>query len=169
MSEHAFDDLFGPKTRTWPIWQVFGFAVMVAMIAAAVGLYGFKNEARERETHIAELRKSIAAERELLSLVEAEWSALNDPGRIQMLAQHFLELRPLGPSQRVSIAQLPLRPEPPRAQSIEELLETFSAVPIAFEANATEPPIQTAPTATGTIEQTQTGFSIEDLIGQESR
>jgi hypothetical protein len=105
-------------------WRIIGLSIMVVMVIAAVGLYGFKHEAQERRAHIADLRISIADERERIALAEAEWTALNDPARIQALAEQFLDLAPMAPDQIIALSEVPMRPQPEGPASITELIET---------------------------------------------
>jgi hypothetical protein len=104
-------------------WRIIGLAVMITMVAAAIGLYGFKHEAQERRDQISQLRSAIVEERARITLAEAEWTALNDPARIQALAEQFLDLGPMKPDQMISLADVPMRPEPKGPASIAELIE----------------------------------------------
>jgi hypothetical protein len=104
-------------------WRIIALSVMIIMVVAALGLYGFKHEAQERRDHISELRSGIMQERERITLAEAEWTALNDPARIQALAEQFLELEPMKPDQTITLADVPMRPEPEGPASIAELIE----------------------------------------------
>ena len=47
-----------------------------------------------------------------IHVLEAEWSYLNRPERISLLAERFLALAPLSADHVVSINDLPQRPEP---------------------------------------------------------
>ncbi|MEM8876410.1 MAG: hypothetical protein AAGD23_00920 [Pseudomonadota bacterium] len=105
-------------------WRIIGLSVMVIMVVAAVSLYGFKHEAQDRRAHIADLRVDIAEEREKIALAEAEWTTLNDPARIQALAEQFLELEPMAPDQTIAMSEVPMRPQPEGPASISELIET---------------------------------------------
>ena len=104
-------------------WRVIGLSVMVVMVVAAVGLYGFKHEAQDRRERIAHLRVDIAQEREWIALAEAEWTTLNDPARIQALAEQFLDLEPMAPDQTVAVSDIPMRPQLKGPASIAELIE----------------------------------------------
>lgn len=106
--------------------RIVSVVAVGASLAAAIGLYGFKHEAQMRRAHIDALGASIAAERDRIAVLEAEWSALNDPGRIQSLADRFLSLQPLDTRQTGSLAEIPIRPapepDPAETMTIEELL-----------------------------------------------
>lgn len=80
----------------------------VLMVAAAVGLYRFKDNAAEQAARIDSVRAEIARERERIAVLRAEWNYLNEPGRIQELSQRHLELERLQARQIVSAGALPM-------------------------------------------------------------
>ncbi|MBL6431208.1 MAG: hypothetical protein HPM95_08505 [Alphaproteobacteria bacterium] len=56
---------------------------------------------------------SIDEEREQLKLLRAEWSLLNDPGRLQRLVERYndhLNLQPLEVEQITRIEDVPIKP-----------------------------------------------------------
>ena len=85
------------------------------VLAAAFTLYSLEHETRRGERRIAELKRGILDEQEMIRLLEAEWSNLTRPRRIEQLASQHLKLAPLSPLQLVKDkdldARLPIRPE----------------------------------------------------------
>ncbi|MCB1472132.1 MAG: hypothetical protein KDJ68_04415 [Rhodobiaceae bacterium] len=103
--------------------RMAGLVGIIAMVVSAVGLYQFKHEAQERRANIARLRADIASERVAIDLLQAEWTFLNRPERIQALAERFLNLQPATMKQIISLEDIAIR-EDPAPTSIEELLKT---------------------------------------------
>lgn len=76
-------------------------------------LYQTKEETYRAKQIIAGLNKTIAQENEAINLLKAEWSYLNQPSRLQALAEKHLDLKPLDPKQIKNFADLPERiPDP---------------------------------------------------------
>ena len=70
-------------------------AVIAGLVLLAVmvtGLFELKYEVRDLAQQKALLRTEIADERETLRVLQAEWSFLNQPARIQDLAACYLDL-----------------------------------------------------------------------------
>lgn len=93
----------------------------MAMVVSAIGLYQFKHEAQERRANIARLKSAIDEERAAIDLLQAEWTYLNRPGRIQALAERFLNLQPFTMDQMISLEDIAIR-EDPAPTSIEDIL-----------------------------------------------
>ena len=88
--------------------------VLVAlMISAAAWTFKVKYEAETLESQIATTERKAQLERETISLLEADWSLLNQPDRLQRLAQAFqadLAREPVRPEQIVELGDLPVKP-----------------------------------------------------------
>ncbi len=90
-------------------WSVFWVALMIAV---AVITYAMKDSAGRAADHVAELRSSIAREKQQLNVLRAEWGVLDQPSRLQSLVARYnsyLELKPLDVHQLASIADVPGR------------------------------------------------------------
>ncbi|MEM6616370.1 MAG: cell division protein FtsL [Pseudomonadota bacterium] len=68
-------------------------------VLAAIGLYKVKIEARELAKDVRQIERDIAKTEEAISMLQAEWSVLNDPVRIQRLAEDHLGLKPMSSDQ----------------------------------------------------------------------
>ena len=90
--------------------RIVSLLAIILVVAAAVGLYRFKGESQERARHISELRSQIADEREQISVLRAEWNYLDQPSRIQELAERYLDLSRLDVEQISVVEHLPMRP-----------------------------------------------------------
>lgn len=83
------------------------FIILVTGVSA--GLYHVKYSVDRMERRAMALKAEIAEEQEAISLLEAEWSALNRPERLQKLSDRFLDLRPIEATQIAGFADLPAR------------------------------------------------------------
>jgi hypothetical protein len=91
---------------------------VVAAAGAAVFVFHVKYRAEAVAEHASQLQRALDQENETISLLEAEWSLLIQPARVQELVERhadLLELQPLDPSQIVKIDNLPMRPTGPAA------------------------------------------------------
>ncbi|WP_413206171.1 hypothetical protein [Rhodospirillum sp. A1_3_36] len=87
------------------------WAVLVMGIGTALFLVAYEVEDREEE--LLALRHEIRETSESIHVLRAEWSYLNDPTRLERLADEHLGLAPIKPEQFTTIAQLTDRPAPP--------------------------------------------------------
>jgi cell division protein FtsL len=65
----------------------------IAMLAA--GVYLVKYSVQDVQRNVAAVKRDLAAERESLHLLKAEWAYLNRPERLRKLADRHLDLVPL--------------------------------------------------------------------------
>lgn len=70
---------------------VFGF---ILSLGIAVGLFQLKYSVAEQERRMTEISSEIYQIEEAMHILQAEWSYLNEPGRLQTLAQQHLSLAP---------------------------------------------------------------------------
>lgn len=78
----------------------------VLAVCVAVGLFQLKYEVAEQERQLACLSQDIFETEEAIHILEAEWSYLNEPKRLQKLAGNYLELDSSQPVQLVAYEQL---------------------------------------------------------------
>jgi hypothetical protein len=89
--------------------------------ALLVGVSGYamfqvKYEVAQLEDELTHVSHRIAVDQEQIRVLDAEWSFLNQPQRLEQLAKRFLTLGPITPQQIGRIDQLPRRsPMPPAA------------------------------------------------------
>ncbi len=81
--------------------------VLVLMGAAALTLYQLKYEVAALEAEHARLAHELAAERDAIHVLKAEWAFLDRPQRLAELAASHLELVPLGAEKMVTVDALP--------------------------------------------------------------
>ncbi|HSE78827.1 MAG TPA: hypothetical protein VLG66_12565 [Alphaproteobacteria bacterium] len=95
----------------------FGLALVTGF-----GLFHLKYEVQALEDELVRLNRSILAEHEAIHVLKAEWSYVNQPQRLQALANRHLDLRPMRPEQLGSVADIP-----PRSMSEESAAPTRKA------------------------------------------
>ncbi|MFA5119599.1 hypothetical protein [Zavarzinia sp.] len=128
----------------------------VAAIGLAIGtaatLYQVKFQVRLLERQARELHQNVTREREAIQVLDAEWAYLNQPARIQDLAERYLDLKPMKPSQITTVDRLPMRPvapvpegETPGAQAPAPLLSSATPAPATRPAAAASKPATAKP------------------------
>ncbi|MEE2761218.1 MAG: hypothetical protein VYE18_07220 [Pseudomonadota bacterium] len=88
-------------------------ATIITLLVAAmmsVALFFLKYEVIDLETELNLLNRAIVSDREMIHVLEAEWSHLNDTARLKDLAERHLKLRPTQPDQ-LRTAEQPLAPK----------------------------------------------------------
>ena len=77
--------------------RTFDIILFVAMVAAATVTYQIKHHAENKLAEVRRLRAEVHLEKQTIDLLEADWSLLNQPGRVQHLVESFKELIAGGP------------------------------------------------------------------------
>lgn len=98
-------------------------AILLVAVAIGVGLFMVKYRVQDLEDQLVDLNREIARDREAIHVLNAEWSLLNDPGRLKDLSGRYLGMAPV-PVERVADRarineQLPVRPEAPEVKPRE--------------------------------------------------
>jgi len=83
---------------------------MLAVMIAGYAMFQVKYEVVRLEDRLAQLNHDVAAARDESRVLNAEWSLLSDPQRLDRLNQTFLHLSPVGTAQIGSIDHIPFRP-----------------------------------------------------------
>jgi hypothetical protein len=86
--------------------------VVASLVAAAIHVYKIKFESTVQAERVAKLGAEIRRERDRIALLRAEWAQLDNPARIQALAQRHLALKPIDPGQIEPLDHLPERSAP---------------------------------------------------------
>ncbi|MEO1102812.1 MAG: hypothetical protein AAFW98_03610, partial [Pseudomonadota bacterium] len=110
----------GPLVKRRSI--VIGLAALTA-VASAATVFIMKKDAEHDARAIAKLNRQIAAERQRISELKAEWSALDHPARLQVLVDRHNDVLKLSPI---------------RAEQIVRITEVASAARRRAEAEAAE-------------------------------
>lgn len=95
------------------------------MVAGAVVTYAMKDRAGRAADHVMELRREIVREKDMMNILQAEWSVLDQPSRLQDLVQRYgsyLHLAPLDVRQLASIADVPDKPIEVPGASLDRMI-----------------------------------------------
>jgi len=90
--------------------RIINICVIAALVGAAAYVYKIKFESTRQAERVAKLRMEIRREHDVIAALRAEWSKLDNPLRIQALAQRHLKLKPIEARQFDSLDRLPERP-----------------------------------------------------------
>ena len=95
--------------------RAFNACLVLAVLSAAYVLYSLEHSIRGVERQISRSTATIGSEKETIGLLNAEWSSLIRPERLQRLAEQHLKLKRISPDQFVKINELAARvpAEPP--------------------------------------------------------
>lgn len=80
---------------------------MVCVAVLAIGLYLVKYSVQDVQRDVATMKTDLAAEKESLHLLNAEWAYLNRPERLRQLADKHLNLEPMDSRQINAMATIP--------------------------------------------------------------
>lgn len=90
---------------------------VVLLLGASATLYHTSYRVQDMAQHLSTLDAAQIAEQESIHVLEAEWSYLTSPARLQKLTAKYLPLRTAAIAQIASVATLeqkiPLRPSAP--------------------------------------------------------
>jgi len=86
--------------------KIFNALLVIAVLVSGYALYGLEHATRSEERGIAVTKRRIDETREAIKLLNAEWSSLTRPERIQKLAEQNLNLQPTRAQQFVSVDDL---------------------------------------------------------------
>ena len=65
--------------------------LIAAMIGAATVTYQIKHRAEDKLDEVHRLQAAIKLQKDTIDLLEADWSLLNQPGRLERLTKEFNE------------------------------------------------------------------------------
>ena len=88
--------------RTTLLWSLLSVAVVV-------GLFIIKHRVQDLEDQLHALNAEILADRDATQVLEAEWSYLNQPARLEALSRKLLGMKPPTADQTVTMEEFHLR------------------------------------------------------------
>ncbi len=100
-------------------------ALVLAVLCSGFALYSLEHRTRGVEREISQLSRNIGDTREAIKLLNAEWSSLTRPERIEKLAEQNLMLEPTAAQQFVSVEDL--------------LVKVPAQVPVKLEEDGKDP------------------------------
>jgi hypothetical protein len=92
--------------------RVINAVFLMAMIVGAIVTYGLKHQAEVAAEDVAHLQTAIAAEKDKIRTLNAEWSLLTQPARLEAAVKEhadYFQLQPFSPDQIASINEIPMR------------------------------------------------------------
>jgi hypothetical protein len=122
--------------------------VVAALVAAAVDVYEIKFESTVQAERVAKLAAEIRRERDAIAALRAEWAQLDNPARIQALAQRHLALKMLDPAQIEQLDRLPERPPAPVAPPPDAIASIIDALEPELPTGAAAGPVPAPARAT---------------------
>lgn len=135
------------------ILRVLNFVVIGVLVLAAAYVYRIKFEATVQAERLAKLRDEVRHERDKIAALRAQWGELDDPARIQDLAQRFLKLKSVEPTQFDTLDHLPDQPpdymRPGSKDPIGGLIEHLDE-PLTVTGSVPAPPAAAAAAAAPT-------------------
>jgi len=102
------------------------FAIFILALGAGVFLFLLKYQVQDIEQQLAGFNRGIAADREVVHVLKAEWSHLNEPMRLRALAERHLEMKPVRLDQVTTRAGID--------KKLPQNLATVTAPPVSFDA-----------------------------------
>jgi len=87
------------------------FLWLLLAALAGYGLFQVKYQVMTLEEELARLNAATLREQNQIHVLEAEWSYLNQPQRLEELNERFVHLKPIKPAQFAAIASIPMRAE----------------------------------------------------------
>jgi len=98
-------------------------------VAALVGVYGLKYSVQEIASAKTALQRTIEHQKADLSLLQADWSYLNQPAHIQPIVDRHadaLGLQSIKQTQFGAFVDLPMRPAAPDTDAMTQLFQSLA-------------------------------------------
>ena len=108
------------------MWRFLHFLAIGAVIASAVYVYTVKYQTIYAAEQVVSAQHRIAAERDSIEVLRAEYAHLSRPDRIQKLADSALGMLPMQLDQIVKASDLPEKT--PKVDSIGQKLEALGLI-----------------------------------------
>lgn len=88
----------------------------VLCIAVVIGLFVVKHRVQDLEDQLHALNAEILSDRDATQVLEAEWSYLNQPARLETLSRKLLGMEPPTADQTLTLDEFRLRTAPPEEE-----------------------------------------------------
>ncbi len=92
--------------------RLLNVILVIGVLASGFALYTLEHRTRSVEREIARVDESVESEYEFIGLLNAEWSLLTRPQRLEQLARNHLNMAPVLPDQLVGLDGLAARIPP---------------------------------------------------------
>ncbi|MGL5720703.1 MAG: cell division protein FtsL [Alphaproteobacteria bacterium] len=84
----------------------FNILVFCFVVVVGGGLFHIKYKVIDLETRLKNVHQKTVATKESIKVLHAEWGYLNNPGRLQQLAQKYLHILPPDKQQVAAVGDL---------------------------------------------------------------
>ena len=102
--------------------RIMNVVALALTVSFSYGLYKIKYDTRIAERRVMLLRQDIETQKETLKVLHAEWSHLNQPEKIQSLAEKYLDLNSIELKQIVHLSDVPMRSYVAREEGRDRLM-----------------------------------------------
>lgn len=82
---------------------------LLLLCALTVSVYEVEHRVQELRKELKQTQHQIVHDKQEIHVLKAEWSYLNQPGRLRGMTKQFLEMEPVSANQVVAIEDIPLR------------------------------------------------------------
>jgi hypothetical protein len=112
---------------------------LVAACGSGLYLYSEKHRTALLDRDIGQVIRQTEAARARTGMLRAEWALLNEPGRLQDMAEKYLALKTMAPTQFVQLSDLPAHLAAPVTPALMSATDQDDAAPIATAVVPTPP------------------------------
>ena len=133
------------------------------VVAVGYAMFQVKYEVMQQEQTLAGINKHITDDREQIRVLDAEWTYLTRPARLQQLADRFLHLQGVSSAQIVDLNTVPTR-DAATAPLVATTPQLAPATAVA--ATARVAPVQNAPTQNAKVVEHATPESSDELAAR---
>jgi hypothetical protein len=117
--------------------RIFHVFAILLLIGSAVYVYKVKYDTMALNSEVVRLNKQIAIEQDRIIVLKAQWQGLNQPDRLQKIADLNPDLVPIGTQQIIRWQDIPDRAAP--VDTIGDKLSTLGLVDPSPAINSTKP------------------------------
>jgi cell division protein FtsL len=126
--------------------------LVFAMFVLGTGVFSVADKVTLAEKKLNRIERKIAREQESLRVLNAEWTYLTSPTRLEKLAQSHLQIAPIDGGQYIELAAVPMRDfiekqiqqEAESGETIDQAAMTPAAQPTALPVAKSVLPVLTA-------------------------
>jgi hypothetical protein len=149
------------------------------VVAVGYAMFQVKYEVMQQEQTLAGINKQITVDREQIRVLDAEWTYLTRPARLQQLSDRFLHLQGMSSAQIIDLSAVPTRdnastPLIADVPAVAAASPAATTAPLAAEPVAVKPvaavpaaaPVAAAPVAAASRPQQSASISSEELAAQ---
>jgi len=85
---------------------IFNIVCWLVTIAIGAGMFTIKYRVSEQERELVRINNEILEARRNLHTLRAEWTHLNDPSKLKVLARRFTNLSTIRPQQIITLPEI---------------------------------------------------------------